>query len=332
MSVITAIKRLLGGIRQRLSAPDYRIDRVNRSAIAYNRQHTIFVRAYYLYCVELLKQGLARSDAALDLIVGNYAMDLGDRQRPHRVDIQFEHTLVKPGGRDSADATPGTIALPAGVGNYLVRIDRLGYLNTLDLIIDYSEANLANIRASGAYAQYLEKTICIAPLLYAADIAVRGRTESVLTLFSDQAQPRRLRFLALAQQSLPIRNVKRVFDSAQLRTLYGNTKVLVNIHQTDHHDTLEELRVLPALLCGVIVVSENVPLKDTIPYSRFIIWADYDDIIATTARVLGDYDRYQQQIFNDPALVEIVQRLHICNSERIDAALRRLAGRAQTQA
>jgi hypothetical protein len=70
---------------------------------------------------------------------------------------------------------------------------------------------------------------------------------------------------------------------------------LVNIHQTDTHHTLEELRVLPALLTGIIVISEEVPYKESIPYSKHIIWSKYDDIPKKISSVLSKYKYYQKK-------------------------------------
>ncbi len=67
----------------------------------------------------------------------------------------------------------------------------------------------------------------------------------------------------------------------------------MNIHQIDHHITLEELRVLPALLTGILVVSENVPYKEEVPYNNHIVWFDYDNMKEVIEDVISNYDFYR---------------------------------------
>jgi hypothetical protein len=88
-----------------------------------------------------------------------------------------------------------------------------------------------------------------------------------------------------------------VFEKSELQTLYDKTKILINVHQTDHHHTFEELRVLPALSRGVLVVSEDVPLKDHIPYNEFIIWSTYEDLVDKVIEVEKNYDFFYKKIF-----------------------------------
>ena len=62
--------------------------------------------------------------------------------------------------------------------------------------------------------------------------------------------------------SLPARRphvvaVGNASTAASLRALLDSTQILINVHTTAHHHTLEEYRVLPALLRGCVVVSED---------------------------------------------------------------------------
>ena len=72
---------------------------------------------------------------------------------------------------------------------------------------------------------------------------------------------------------------------------------MINIHQTEDNDTFEELRVLPALECGIITICEKSPLSESVPYHDYIIWSSYDDIIQKTIEVLNNYDYYHDLIF-----------------------------------
>jgi hypothetical protein len=314
-----------GGGPPRPSRRALRRESLRHVQIAYHPGHTIFLRHYYLYCVDLFRQRLAAVDVPCNAIFGDYSVDFGNRCPTLRIDIQHEHTLVKPGGRDSAGGIVGTTPVIDADGHYLVRIERFDYLKQLDAVIEYSAANIAHVAGSGQFDDYLRKTLCIAPLLYDFDAGTGQRSEEIIALFSDFGQPRRSAFLQRARSAqLPLRRIKGMFDGEQLRRLYRNAKILVNVHQTDHHHTFEELRVLPALLCGVIVVSEDVPLKQHIPYAHFIIWSRYDDLVDTLRSVHEHYAEHWQRIFGDPELAAILAGMRQQNIDNVDAAVRRM--------
>ena len=76
-----------------------------------------------------------------------------------RIDINYEHTLVKRGGRSVSDGTPiGDV--DAGTNEkYLVRI-----LDTFDnshIIIDYSIPNIHNVNSCSQYGVFSKKHIYI---------------------------------------------------------------------------------------------------------------------------------------------------------------------------
>ena len=74
-----------------------------------------------------------------------------------------------------------------------------------------------------------------------------------------------------------------------MRALLDSTQILINVHTTAHHHTLEEYRVLPALLRGCVVVSEDVPLAREVPYADSIVFAPYERLLAISQ------DSYQTQ-------------------------------------
>ena len=82
-----------------------------------------------------------------------------------------------------------------------------------------------------------------------------------------------------------------------MKEVYDASAILLNIHQTPHHHTLEEMRILPALMRGVVVISEIVPLAETVPYSSFIVWSSINDLPATITDVLTNYETYFDRFF-----------------------------------
>jgi hypothetical protein len=315
---IRNMRRVFRGLR-------YKIETIGQIRLAYDPAGTIFTREYYLYCAGLLREAFTRGSAPLNVILGNGIVLFCNCKRTVRIDLQLEHTLVKPGGRDSSAARPGKVSIEGSSDSYLVRLQNYEYLMSLDLILEYSLPNKIHVESSGLFDTYCRKTIHVEPLLYDVDFGGSERPDDVITLFHDVRQSRRGSFLDNAKQAgLPLRNVRGLFEGSALKQLYKKTKILVNIHQTDHHDTLEELRILPALLCGVVIVSEDVPLREHVPYSRFMIWSSLENMVETVRSVYENYDHYYKKIFNDLELVNVLTEMKRNNRDNVEKAIQKL--------
>jgi hypothetical protein len=198
---------------------------------------------------------------------------------------------------------------------YLVRIDRYEELNNSNIIIDYSIPNMYNIYSCNNYNNFYKKILYISPVLFDYDsqnYEYKERKINVLTTFINTNEPRRRRlFDNIKIANVDHKNINNCFSNEDLKKLYLNTKIIINIHQTSEHDTFEELRVLPALLSGVIVISESSPLNNLIPYNDFIIWSSYDNIIETVKKVINNYDDYHNKIFKSTHLLSILHKNNI---------------------
>lgn len=51
-------------------------------------------------------------------------------------------------------------------------------------------------------------------------------------------------------------------------------------------------------MTGILVISEDSPYKEHIPFSNHIIWSSYDDIVDTINNVLENYDFFCQKYLN----------------------------------
>lgn len=295
---------------------------INKSCIYYNEEPVFFIKEYYLYCVDLIKRELkGNQNVVLNIIVGKYFKRFKNHNNVFQIDIQTEHTLVVKGGRDSKNAPIGAVpTIYNHEDNYLVRIHNLKYLNRLDYIIDYSIPNIINIKSNIDFEEYYKKTIVVSPLLYDFNKErISGkRDNNIITTFINPSEKRRSVFLNLANNAgLLINNIVGLFSTDEVYKLYSTSKILVNIHQTDFHHTFEELRVLPALLCGCIVVSENVPLKESIPYHKFVVWADYDSIVDVVKEVELNYDNYFRKIFIESDFDAVLNKIQKRNCDNI---------------
>ncbi len=284
------------------------IFQVNKSFIGYNENIAIYVHDYFKYIISVISKILNDNNISINVIVGNCYDSFNNELKTIRIYINYEHTLVKKGGRDSQGAPEGIIKT-TDLDNYLVRIDNLNGMNEADIIIEYSCPNIENIKSSKLYPELSNKLVYIAPALYEQIFTIRERKINILTTFIRTHEPRRFRLIEdLKQNNINHINVNDCFEKNCLKELYCNTKILINIHQTDHHHTFEELRVLPALLCGCIVICEESPLKELVPYHKYLIWVKYDEIVEKCIEVQNNYDYYYNTIFgnNDILLFETI--------------------------
>jgi len=273
-----------------------KIASIKDSELCYNTSPDLHTGEYYNYCLRLLSEAVSEHMDPVNVVFGDIDFNFENNNPTLKIDIQPEHTLVKAGGRSVEEVVRGTVKT-SEEDNYLVRIPNFDYYSKLDATIEYSIPNIKNIQTAqdSRYLDYGKTAFYIAPMIY-SDIEFDSTTKTeTVTLFSDNPSDRRSGYL----KESGTRNIKNVFSKEALRSLYYNSKILVNIHQTDHHHTFEELRVLPALCNGVVIVSEDVPLRHKIAYSNSIVWSSYEDLPQTVAEVQTNYDEYYHRIFTD---------------------------------
>ena len=302
--------------------PPWKVMHVGNSCLVYDTNVHPCVNDFYMYIVDLIKSILDNPQLALNVDVGSIRYDFKNDKRTLRIAVNYEHTLVRENGRSVPPGTPhGCIKYDSSY--YLVRIVNFEELNCKDIIIDYSLPNIHNVKASKLFDAFAAKHLYIAPSIFEKTyFQTSERSIQSLTTFVDTNQPRRTELL----HKLPCehRNVNNCFDKCELQKLYRQTKILINIHQTDHHNTFEELRVLPALQNGVIVVSENSPLKELVPYNGLIFWSDYGDIVSKANEVLLNYEDAHRNIFT-PSNRDLILQMHKLNHEELRRIIHDLA-------
>lgn len=287
---------------------------VNNSFLYYKDNFGI-INDYYQNIVNLIKN-ILENNPNLEiniLLCDNYNFD--NNNKTLKININYEHTLVKKGGRSVKDNTPfGNVNVINDSNNkYLVRIDNYDILNISDIIIDYSNANIYNVKSCPIYNSFSKKHIYISSSIYNPYFIKENRNITTLTTFINTNEDRRKKLLKnIHNQKIQHTNINNCFQENELQYILKKTKIIINIHQTPHHHTLEELRVLPALECGVIVISEQSPLLENIPFSDLIIWTNYDNIVQKTKEVINNYDFFYNKIFS----VENIEKL--CNLKKLN--------------
>lgn len=261
--------------------------------------HFGIINDYYQTIVALIKTiFINHPDLHVNIVLGgNYHFN--NSNKTLIIHINCEHTLVKQGGRGVPFGTPFGTVKDDNQENYLVRIENVDQLQHSDLVIDYSQPNIHHVKSCPLYATFSKKHLCIYAAMYTPYFIKEHRTIRSLTTFVNTNEPIRAKLLAkMRDENMEHTNVNNCFKENEMREIYTKTKVLINVHQTPHHHTFEELRALPALECGVIVISEKSPLMETIPYGDMIIWVDYADITEKVKEVLRDYDAVHDRVFS----------------------------------
>uniref|UniRef100_A0A6C0LSB5 Glycosyltransferase n=1 Tax=viral metagenome TaxID=1070528 RepID=A0A6C0LSB5_9ZZZZ len=288
-------------------------------------EQPIYTKDYYDYCVSLMERISKELRFETPIL---FKKTINANEKGIRILYNYEHTLVRKDGRDTAGAFDGAVpVLQKPDEIYLIRIVGLDQLKTANLIIEYSNPNIENIRSSfdATLIELAKKLIYIAPCLYMPSLTKGIRNNQVMTTFINDQEPRRKKLLySLMMSKVSCTNVNNCFTKKKVQDLYLKTKILINIHQTEHHHTFEELRVLPALLNGTIVISELSPLSDLVPYAKCVVWVPYEKIVSTVKDVLARYDEVHKQIFGSIENRQILEGLDAANYESLKARLQDL--------
>lgn len=297
------------------------LTQINNSYFYY-KENCGIINDYYQLIVEIIKKILTNAtNISVNITLGNHPCNIfNNKNKTIIINLNWEHTLVKINGRDANDAPPGNIICDDDNTNYLVRIDRYDELNNADIIIDYSIPNIVNVLKSNLFHEISKKHIYISSSIHELYFLKQNRDITTLTTFINIHEERRYKLLEnIETLNIPHVNINNCFEKLQLQNLYQHTKILINIHQTPHHHTFEELRVLPAIECGVIVICENSPLSHLIPYHNYIIWSSYDDILNKVNEVINNYDYYHNLIFTQKS--NILTELNNRNYETLNNAI-----------
>lgn len=279
-----------------------------------------YVTEYYNYCVNgVLGEIENKSNSRLAVFLLNQSFQF--YQKTKKLVINTEHTLVRKGGRDSSGSILGTIPVigAAHRETYLVRIPGgTQNLSTADQIIEYSIPNTMNVLQSRINHLYFQKSHYIAPLLSPIMLNESPQRRDLRKPFTLMSLPtsgdRRSKILEeLKGQGLDIVNIAGlVGDTSETMSRIG---ILINLHQTEHHHTLEELRILPALLQGVVIVSEPSPLTDQIPYSKFVKFASIAEMPGVISGLLDNYGKHWNDTFATGEFKQVVSDLGKSNNK-----------------
>ena len=167
----------------------------------------------------------------------------------------------------------GKVASDSGQ-TYIVRVANFERLSKSDIIAEYSRQNLYHLQQSGCFPELAGKFVVVPPMMndQRPGAAAVNRDIPVVSTFGEPLSPRRQAvFDEMGRIGAPCRNVVGCYGP-ELLSMLRRSRIMLNLRQTDYHHAFEEIRVLPALLNGVVVVSEDIVLRDLVPYHKHIVW------------------------------------------------------------
>lgn len=247
----------------------------------------------------------------------NCNMDL-DPSHKILLHISDEHNVVLAGGRGvHPSVRSGRVPTRDNSSFYLVRLNYPSCVAASDIVLEYSNMNIQNLRLSGFYdSEFLNKYVYVPPMPFAYDPLKKNHSLHVMITTFGYPSPGDRRSIISSEIGNNLIDIRNVHYSSldEYAAHLDEARILVNVHQTPHHHTLEEFRILPALLRGVIVVSEWVPLQDTIFFAEYIIFAPYNEIVKTAIHVNENYNEIWNRIYGNTSYIRRTLSLALNNS------------------
>ena len=222
-----------------------------------------------------------------------------------RIGLQHQHMIRDPSSGDrQAHHFLGT--------NYRCKYIHTDMEHTVqsDIIVVYAEPHITALDCMG----YKGEAMYIPPMLRDFSHHPHGRDYFYwTTVHAGNCR----RNLILDQLNASLNGqVKAVHHPFQKPCIgLDKVKILDNIHQYHNVKTLETNRLLPALMRGVVVVSESVPfVKLYGTWAQYIVFADYANLVNTTLEVGRNYDYYFNKFFGPESKLKKSLHAHKLNA------------------
>jgi len=258
-------------------------------------------------------------------------LDLSN-QKSLKIALCHEHSLMKYGAGFSGNWEITNLIDSSQI--YYIRLPcKKESINKYDYFFSYSVPNILNIQKSQEISEDIKKKFLYLPPTCGFNLEIdhaprpidvlTNFTKRYLNQFGTRSNSDRIRFLKELKINKTIKHkaLDNCFNKECLYKNYKNSKILINMRQTVAHDCFEEIRCLPALLSGCLVVSEDCVLKESIPYNKYIIWCKKGKALETTNEVLSNYKYYKSKIFFKSGLARSIKKLIQDSSENIKSAL-----------
>ena len=253
-------------------------------------------REYYQYVSRLLRDCLVSREVRTrrNFFLDTPCNDTGVPVNLLRLYLQTEHTHVSAScPDDNCRAAPlggvQNVINPVSLSTeefYKVRVANLDNISSAVAMIDYSKANILNLQTCPSLSAKAPRHILIHPALpkpINTTFEEWIRREFDVGIF--WVKPYSNRRKSVLDRLADSGTLKILADTApahKIHSLYRRCRIVLNVHQSDYHHTPEELRIIPAIMCGCAVISESSAGQLTTPFSEQVVWSRYEDLAHTT--------------------------------------------------
>ena len=185
---------------------------------------------------------------------------------------------------------------------YYLNIEQLShdsyykYFRTLPYylkIIDYSEENIPY------YNKIYNKSFLLSP--YFSHNLNYSKTIDILSIQNNDYRKNILKQIQLSlkneKQNYNIKFIDNIYGKER-DILYNKSKVYINIHCSEKHQTMELIRLVNLLLHGVIIITQKSIYSNLLFIKDYLIICNNDNEIGTYVNyVLQNYDYFYEKIF-----------------------------------
>ena len=189
-----------------------------------------------------------------------------------------------------------------------------------DAILDYSAANITHVKQSPLAHLYAGKSFHLAPMFPNSPRNLEPRAQpAVHTMYgSPDAGRRSLITKLITDAGITVTNISNYHD---YDLAFRDAAILVNFRQVEYFSTPEELRILPALLQRVIVITEDTEALAQSSLAPFVIRANRNDVVTVTRSIIDDYVKVWKSIFSSGLFEQFIAQSEQNNQRNIQQIL-----------
>lgn len=260
------------------------IDIVNvNGSFIFSKKKPGYLAQYARYVINTITEIASEVNLNANIFYDVQEFDLSNDKKNISIYSNFEHCAV----REDKES------------EIKVRFLNWQKMKKKDIILDYTKSNVNFVASDKSYEYISSKHIYFPPLVYQDFSISKDNIEFDIFTSWIKSNPRRDALKDMLSKYERYANIGGRYTNEEWFDVYKKSKILFNARRTDEFLTFEELRVLPALQNGMIVICEHSWFDESIPFYDMIIWSKYSDFDEKIKDALSNYDHYMSKIFSD---------------------------------
>ena len=167
-------------------------------------------------------------------------------------------------------------------------------LNPNIKIIDYSEENIPFLE------KYFKKVLLLPPIYKNERNLFFEKNIDIISFCNNNY---RREILDKINKKYNIKYIDNIFG-VERDELFKKTKIYINIHSSERHNTMELIRIINLLKKKVIVISQNSVFFNSIHINKSIlIYKNIEQLEFLLDDILNNYESYYENIFQNTNLI-----------------------------